>query len=439
MNSFPQWPREQKTSKIAKKSLNMSGLISIEMFMALEEEVHDLKEQNKLLKAENNRLRNEFSTKINNMEAQIQKLQPSTSKVQLPGPSNVSVQGSAQRRGPVSVRSVYPSKTSSALQTSAIQKLPTRGPTMCQLPYGHPGSVRGAFQSRSPLQSSFDVSVRKTLPVQRKIIKCPVFPGNPGSSRGGFPTRNPFPGLQTAAPVRGAVPIRNVNQSGHPGSIRAVFPPRSPFPGQSAATSRSVLPSRGVVSPGNPRTPTPIRATVPAREENQGWNFPVRNNLDFTISYKQFKSAIDSSALSNKTSTQYKRPMVNPAIEPSIPMKKTRPEEEEPRFVCRIDTCNYSGCIELPVFKSLDKHRQHMQNVHPKRFLCKRCPFSTKLRGSLKCHEETHVNNDAEFRKRVRKRKWDKGASCTLCNITFAFGTFASCNARLKKHNEQFH
>ena len=82
MNSFPQWPREQKTSKIAKKSLNMSGLISIEMFMALEEEVHDLKEQNKLLKAENNRLRNEFSTKINNMEAQIQKLQPSTSKVQ---------------------------------------------------------------------------------------------------------------------------------------------------------------------------------------------------------------------------------------------------------------------------------------------------------------------------------------------------------------------
>ena len=46
----------------------MSGLISIEMFMALEEEVHDLKEQNKILKAENNRLRN-----------QIQKLQSSTS------------------------------------------------------------------------------------------------------------------------------------------------------------------------------------------------------------------------------------------------------------------------------------------------------------------------------------------------------------------------
>ena len=82
MNSFSKWPRELKNVNYrTQKSLNMSGLISIEMFMALEEEVHDLKEQNKLLKAENNRLRNEFSTKINNMEAQIQKLQPSTSKV----------------------------------------------------------------------------------------------------------------------------------------------------------------------------------------------------------------------------------------------------------------------------------------------------------------------------------------------------------------------
>ena len=250
----------------------MSGLISIEMFMALEEEVHDLKEQNKLLKAENNRLRNELDTRINNMEAQIQKLQPSTSKVQsvqLPGPSNVSVQGSAQSRGPVSVRSAYPSKSTPTLQEmSAIQKLPTRGPTICQLPYGHPGSIRRGLQSRSPLQSNFDASVRKTLPVQRKIIG-PVFPGHPRHP-GFTTTRNTFPGFQTGTPVRGAVPIRNVNQSGHPESIRAVFPPRSPFPGQSAATSRSVLPSRGVVPPGNPRKPTPIRATVPVREENQG-------------------------------------------------------------------------------------------------------------------------------------------------------------------------
>ena len=408
----------------------MSGLISIEMFMALEEEVHDLKEQNKLLKAENNRLRNEFSTKINNMEAQIQKLQPSTSKVQsvqLPGPSNVSVQGSAQSRGPVSVRSV--SKSPSALQeTSSIQKLPTRGPTICQLPYGHPGSVRGAFQSRSPLlESNFDVSARKTLPVQRKIIRYPVFPGHPGHPG--------FPGFQTAAPVRGAVPIRNTNQSGHPGSIRAVFPPRSPFLGQSAATSRTVLPSRGVVPPGNPRTPTLIRATVPVKDENQGSKFPVRNNLDFTISYKQFKSSINSSALPNKTSTQYKRPMVNPAIEPSIPMKKSRPEEKKPRFVCRIDTCNYSGCIELPVFKSLDEHRQHLRNVHPERFICKRCPYSSKLKGSVKSHEAVHAQNDEEF------RIYKNGVSCLLCGVTFAgqFVHIGNCNSRLTRHNAQFH
>ena len=409
----------------------MSGLISIEMFMALEEEVHDLKEQNKLLKAENNRLRNELDTRINNMEAQIQKLQPSTSKVQsfqLPGPSNVSVQGSAQSRGPVSVRSAYPSKSTSALQeTSAIQKLPTRGPTICKLSYGHPGSVRGAFQYRSPLQSNFDAPVRKTLPVQRKIIG-PVFPGHPRHP--GFPTRNPFSGFQTSAPVRGAVSIPIVNHSGHPESVRAAFAPRSPFPGQSAATSKSVLPIRAVVPAGNPRALTRFRATV---QNNQR---PIsRSAIDLGTSYKQFKSAIDSSALPNKTSTQYKRPMVNPAIEPSIPMKKTRPEEKESRFVCRIDTCNYSGCIELPVFKSLDEHRQHLQNVHPERFICKRCPYSSKLKGSVKSHEDVHAQNDEEF------RIYKKGVSCLLCGVTFAgrFVHIGNCNSRLTRHNAQFH
>ena len=165
-----------------------------------------------------------------------------------------------------------------------------------------------------------------------------------------------------------------------------------------------------------------------------------RSEVNLGTSYKQFKSAINSSALPNKTSSQNKRALINPSIKPSIPVKKTRQEEKEPRFVCRIDTCNYSGCIEIPVFKSLEEHRQHIQNTHPERFSCKRCPFSSKLRGSLKCHEETHVNNDKESRKReYRHGKWDAGASCTLCNITFAFGTIRSCNARLKKHNEQFH
>lgn len=380
--------------------------------------------------------------------------QSSTSKVQsaqLPGPSNVSLQASAQIREQVSVQGGYPPKKPSSVQDMpSIQKLPTRGPTICQLPYGHPGSVRDGFQPRNPFQTKLDVPTRKTnpVPLPRKVTAYPNFPGHPGSSRGGFPRTSPFPGLQTGTPVRRALPVRNMNPSGHPGSVRATFPPRSPFPAQSAARSRSALPVQGVVPAGNPITLTPIRPIVKVREENQGWKFPVKNNLrpisrsenNFGTSYKQFKSAINSSALPNKTSSQNIRALINPSIKPSIPVKKTRQEEKEPRFVCRIDTCNYSGCIEIPVFKSLEEHRQHIQNTHPERFSCKRCPFSSKLRGSLKCHEETHVNNDKESRKReYRHGKWDAGASCTLCNITFAFGTIRCCNARLKKHNEQFH
>ena len=58
MNTFSQ--RLGRTKNYNVQIAKMSGLISIEMFMALEEEVHDLKEQNKILKAENNRLRNQL-------------------------------------------------------------------------------------------------------------------------------------------------------------------------------------------------------------------------------------------------------------------------------------------------------------------------------------------------------------------------------------------
>ena len=279
---------------------------------------------------------------------------------QLPGPSNVTLQASAQIQGQLSVQGGYPPKKPSPVQgTPSIQKLPTRGPTICQLPYGHPGSVRDGFQSRNPLQTKLDVPTRKT---------------------------NPVPA-------------------------------------------------------GNPLTLTPIRPRVKVREENQGWKFPVKNNLrpisrsenNFGTSYKQFKSAINSSALPNKTSSQNKRPLINPSIEPPIPMKKTRNEEKEPRFVCRIDTCNYSGCIELPVFKSLDEHRSHMRNIHPERFVCKRCPFSSKLKGSVINHENAHSQNDRII------RVYKKGVSCSFCNVTFAGEYIGNCNSRLKKHNEQFH
>lgn len=430
----------------------MSGLISVEMFVALEEELYDLKEQNKLLKAENKRIINESSTKINNLEAQIRKLQSSTPNVQSaqrPGPSNVSAQVSAQIRVPVSVRDKFPPKSPSPVQgPSAIQKLPTRGPTICKLSYGHPGSMRGGVQSRGPFQTNLDVPVRKTLLVPRKSTPGPYFPGHPGSSRGGFPIRGQFPGFSTATPVRGAVPVQNMNPSRHVSSVRAVFPPSIPFQVQNVAKRQNMLPIRSLKPTVHPGSLSIIREAVPVREENQGWKFPVKNNLrpvsrtgiELETTYNQFKWAIDSSALPNKTSTQQKRTMANSSIEPPVPIKKTRQEEGEPQFVCRIDTCMYSGCIELPVFKTLDEHRHHMQNTHPERFLCKRCPFSSKLRGSIKNHEETHTNNDVESRKRqYRYGAWDTGASCTLCNIKFAFGSIRACNARLKKHNEQFH
>ena len=304
--------------------------------------------------------------------------QSSTSKVQsaqLPGPSNVTIQASAQIQGQLSVQGGYPPEKPSSVQgTPSIQKLPTRGPTICQLPYGHPGSVRDGFQSRKPFQIKFDV-------------------------------------------------------------------PKSPFPAQTAARSQSVLPIQGVVPAGNPLTLTPIRPRVKVREENQGWKFPVKNNLrpisrsenNLGTSYNQFKSVINSSALPNKTSSQNKRSLINPSIEPPIPMKRSRKEEKEPRFVCRIDTCNYSGCIELPVFKSLDEHRSHMRNIHPERFVCKRCPFSSKLKGSVINHENAHSQNDRIF------RVYKKGVSCYFCNVTFAGEYIGNCNSRLKKHNEQFH
>ena len=417
----------------------MSALLSVEMFLSMSDEIKDLKEQNKFLKSENKRLMNE----MNNMQAELHKFKPSTSKVN-PFPSTA------------------PSKTGQGHPGYSRQSFPVQGLAPVRssqqnrgvLPVGHPETpVRGGF----PLRTPYSTPIRRPLPIQGQVSL-----GNPMNIGSGYPPRGPLP-VRKAAPNNGFpraprapsplqfeynhVPIRGRIPVGNPVTIRGAPASKNP-----KAVPKAVL--------------SPIRRAVPVPEVNQAWKFPVKawgyqpvcsqksnpvststqnrssgkSHITLGAAYNQFKTVINASALPNKTSTQHKRPLPNPSIQPPIPVKKIRQEEtKEPRFVCKIDTCMFSACKELPVFKSLHEHREHMNEAHPERFLCSRCPFSSNLRGSLKSHEQTHTKNDEQWKRNQFNIKRPNGALCTLCNIKFAIGTIANCNSRLKKHNEQFH
>lgn len=468
------------------------------MFISMADEIKDLKDQNKLLKSENKSLKNELKT----AKAEIQKLKPSTSKskVQTEPSKPISFPGhaSTSSRGPLSMKNSAP-KTSAQLKSP---KPVTGGygngrpgvPGNSNQPKGlvpyvsmerlgalpasvHPGSVRTGYTPRTPFPNL------GAAPVQRPT---PIRGGHPGSFRSGnsgspYHARGPFK-VHGPGPFRSTLPNKGVFPAGHPGSVPGSS--RSMFPGhpvQGAPSVRQQPSIRGAVPVGKPvsvqaaKKPTVVqglspvgRRTETTTEVNQGWKFPVKafgyqpvcsqkpkplqNQLRDNIptsgyaletSYKQFKSGINSSALPNKTSSQQKRPSPSSSIQPAVPVKRSRQEEEtrEPRFVCKIGSCQFSGCLQLPVFKSLDEHRDHMQNFHPERFLCTRCPYSSNMKGATKSHEKTHTKNEVQFRLNNKNLSYwsHKGLSCTFCNIKFAIGTIANCRSRLKKHNEQFH
>ena len=376
------------------------SLISVEMFLSMSDEIKDLKEQNIFLKSENKRLTNE----IKNMQVELLKFKPSTSKVN-PFPTTA------------------PTKTGQGLPGHSWKSFPVQGSAPVQRALPKPVLSVGNQALRTP----YSTPIRRQFPIQGQV---PV--GDPVNIKGNCPPRGPLT-------VRKAAP--------NPGFPRAQSPLQFEY---------QHVPIRGMISIGNPVS---IKGAPKSGnpEAVRAWGYqPVcsqKTNRDSTstqkqsggeshtttgAAYNQLKTAIDSSALPNRTSTQHKRPLPNPSIQPTIPVKKIRQEEiKEPRFVCKIDNCMYKPGGKRPlVFKSLHEHREHMKEAHPEKFLCSRCPFSSNTKGCTKSHEQVHTNNDVQWK---FNRGNVKGALCTLCNIKFAIGTIGNCYGRLKRHDQQFH
>ena len=89
--------------------------------------------------------------------------------------------------------------------------------------------------------------------------------------------------------------------------------------------------------------------------------------------------------------------------------------------------CSYKPCIETR-FTSIGLLRLHFVEFHPERkFMCERCPYSTKHRSDHKEHERTHFTND------LRLNGVDGATKCALCNVFFMY------RSGLTSHNKMFH
>ena len=89
--------------------------------------------------------------------------------------------------------------------------------------------------------------------------------------------------------------------------------------------------------------------------------------------------------------------------------------------------CSYKPCIETR-FTSIKYLRLHFVEFHPERkFMCERCPFSSKDRSNHKVHEQTHLTND------LRLNGVEGATKCALCNVFFMSAS------NLTTHNKMFH
>ena len=110
------------------------------------------------------------------------------------------------------------------------------------------------------------------------------------------------------------------------------------------------------------------------------------------------------------------------STEPEKKKTKIQPIEIIQLWKCTTEPCTGNR------FDTIEHLRSHIVECHPERkFMCDRCPFSTKDRWNMKEHTQKHVTADL---------KWNgvEGAKqCSLCNIYFRTGSAKT------HHNNKYH
>ena len=123
------------------------------------------------------------------------------------------------------------------------------------------------------------------------------------------------------------------------------------------------------------------------------------------------------------TSSNSKRPSTNDiSIEPEKKKTKIQPVEIIKLWKCTTDPCSDNR------FETIEHLRSHIVDCHPERkFMCDRCPFSTRDRWNMKEHAQKHVTAD------LKCNGVEGAKQCSLCNIFFRTGSAKT------HHNKKYH
>ena len=118
-----------------------------------------------------------------------------------------------------------------------------------------------------------------------------------------------------------------------------------------------------------------------------------------------------------------KRPSANDiSTEPEKKKTKIQPIEIIQPWKCTTEPCTVNR------FDTIEHLRSHIIECHPEmKFMCDRCPFSTKDRWHMNKHAQKHITDD------LKCNGVEGAKQCSLCNIYF-------CVASAKTHhNKKYH
>ena len=134
-------------------------------------------------------------------------------------------------------------------------------------------------------------------------------------------------------------------------------------------------------------------------------------------------ASAEPSGLDQATSSNSKRPSKNDiSTEPEKKKTKIQPIEIIKLWKCTTEPCTGNR------FDTIEHLRSHIVECHPDRkFMCNRCPFSTKDRWNMKEHAQKHVTAD------LKCNGVEGAKQCSLCNIYFRTGSAKT------HHNKKYH